>query len=84
MNPKYAGLTKINALLEDIENNLFEKKIDIITRENKRKSLLLKLSFEGNVKKLQLMHFSTGSNEIKEGEFICKIPAILVSLIGYQ
>jgi hypothetical protein len=55
----------------------------VFPKENKIRCLLLKLAFEGNVKKLKIMQIEKKSPEIKQGEFICKIPEVIISLIGY-
>jgi hypothetical protein len=71
-------------LLRDIERDLFENKLTITTKDNKKVQLLLKLTFEGNVKKLQLLHSPKKVEDISQGVFRCKIPYTIISLIGYK
>ena len=42
-------------ILSEIENNLFDKHISIYKNKKRIKKLLLRLGFEGNVKKLKLL-----------------------------
>lgn len=51
----YQGASCSPILLNEIENNLFEKHISIYKGEKRIKKLLLKLAFKGNTKHLRLL-----------------------------